>query len=570
MTTVSQDGSALGTKVVKLQEEYEGIPVFDGVVTIRTDSAGHPTGDASGRIVQNIAEDLPDVESRLTNEKTLEIAIKSEGDQHKKDRIGDVKYKEMIYVDKQNKAHLVNHVTYLIDSVKRPNYIIDLKSGEVLGHWNSLDTFKCRSGSGEGEDGPLNFTCGDVKTYRATGGNAKLGKINYGTLPHCLNMTIVDDLCYLENEYVQVVDMNFTKDENFQDTASFTCEKGYGDKINEAYSPAVDAFFYGTMVHQMFQDWFGSPPLPDKIVIRVHWGYLYENAFWNGVNTTFGDGGYRFFPLTVHDIVGHEIGHGVTEFGSGLLYYGESGGVNEAFSDMLGEASEHYLTETDFFTGAFATKSDPWLRSFETPEADGESIRYASNMTSWMDPHYSSGVFRRAFYVTVVQEGLSIRDAMKVYLHANRNYWHPSGTFYDCSCGVLKAAIDLGISQVPFKRGFSDVGIEPCDASSHIFTLVNNVTQPDVLVSSSIRPIFRFEAPWWADDIIITALSDTDTIHIAAQHEQWDDEDSAVVEDDTSLCVNAADFAQGMFLQLSSASNVTSYVQVTAGYTSSY
>ncbi len=42
------------------------------------------------------------------------------------------------------------------------------------------------------------------------------------------------------------------------------------------------------------------------------------------------------------DVVGHELTHGVTEFTSGLIYENESGALNEAFSDMMGNTSEFY------------------------------------------------------------------------------------------------------------------------------------------------------------------------------------------------------------------------------------
>ena len=221
MATVRKYSNALGTKIVKLQEEYEGIQVFDGVVTIREDANGRPTGDASGRLVQEIAEDLPDVQARLTDEETLDVAIHSEGDQNNRERIGDVSYKKIIYVDKLHKAHLANYVIYLIDSEKRPSYMIDLKSGEVLAHWNALDTFMCGS--------MVNFTCGAKKLYRGSGGNKKMGRFIYGAIPYCLNMTIEGDTCYLENQYVRVVDMRNTKDENIVETASYNCMSGYDD-----------------------------------------------------------------------------------------------------------------------------------------------------------------------------------------------------------------------------------------------------------------------------------------------------------------------------------------------------
>ena len=213
---------------------------------------------------------------RLTDEETLEIAIRSEGDEDKRDRIRDVTYKEIIYTNKKNKAHLANTVVYLIDSVKRPSYIIDLKSGEILAHWDAFNTWSCGQ-----------------RNYKAYGGNKKMGKIKYGDMSFCLNMPVEGETCYLETQYVPIVDMKFSENETIEETATFKCKNGYDDDVNGGHSPAVDAFFSGTVVGNVFEDWFDGQPFSDKIVIRVHFGELF--------------------------IVGHEIGHGVTEFGSDLV-----------------------------------------------------------------------------------------------------------------------------------------------------------------------------------------------------------------------------------------------------------
>ena len=174
-------------------------------------------------------------------------------------------------------------------------------------------------------------------------------------------------------------------------------------------------------------------------------------------------------------------------------------------------------------------KNAPFLRSFSDPKLDyyNMSISKATEMYKGLDVHFSSGVFRRAFYVTVKQKGFSLKDATRVYMHANRNYWHHGSTFFDCSCGVLRAAIDLGFSQTPFKRGFQDVQIEPCDVTSHIFGLANNITQPDVEVSSWMRPLFRFKPTPWTENVIIEATStDNSSVHITVQNGTWEEDDN--------------------------------------------
>jgi Zn-dependent metalloprotease len=476
---------AAGTITEKMKETYKGIEVYDAIVTVHKTEQGQLTGEASGEIIQEIEEDLPDLETNFTDEETLHIALIAEGDNM--ETITNVEIRKEIYMDNNNRARLVNVLSYLIDGVKRPFYIIDLKNGAILRHWQGLNSKKCRSNN-----------------YQAVGGNERTGKISYGDKPYCLQMDVKGKRCFLENKYVRVVDMK-NKSETYKKlkTASFDCNTGYNDQVNGGYSPATDAFFHGSIVGSMFKDWFDSKPLKDKIVIRVHYGISLENAFWDGRTCAFGDGSDYTYPLTSVDVIGHEIGHGVTEQNSGLVYYGESGGVDEAFCDMIGEAAEEYLMASDLLMGHDVMKYENYLREFKKPDNDKMSISNVKDMVEDMDPHYSSGIYRRVWYV-LTTGGMPIRHAAAVFLHANRMFWHKTSSFYDCSCGVLKAALDLGYDTAPFRDAFSDVGIEPCDVSKFVFTLYNNETRRDIQVGRIVNPVFKIEIPPWANNFVIS------------------------------------------------------------------
>ena len=79
---------------------------------------------------------------------------------------------------------------------------------------------------------------------------------------------------------------------------------------------------------------------------RVHYGRNYDNAFWSDdcFCMTFGDGnnGVHGNPFVALDVAGHEMSHGVTSRTAGLVYCGESGGLNEANSDIFGTMVEFY------------------------------------------------------------------------------------------------------------------------------------------------------------------------------------------------------------------------------------
>jgi vibriolysin len=118
----------------------------------------------------------------------------------------------------------------------------------------------------------------------------------------------------------------------------------------------------------MFNDWVGVAPLRFTLVMRVHYRTGYENAFWNGTSMTFGDGASKYYPFVDVNLSAHEVSHGFTQQNSGLFYRSESGGINEAFADITGEAAEFYWKGTvDWIVGAAITKNSAGLRFFRKP-----------------------------------------------------------------------------------------------------------------------------------------------------------------------------------------------------------
>ncbi len=97
---------------------------------------------------------------------------------------------------------------------------------------------------------------------------------------------------------------------------------------------------------------------------RVHYGSNYNNAFWDGTQMTYGDGPSNARPLVSLDVSGHEMSHGVTEQTAGLTYSGESGGLNEATSDIFGTSVEFYAANPA--TRATTSSARSWARRSAT------------------------------------------------------------------------------------------------------------------------------------------------------------------------------------------------------------
>ncbi len=138
---------------------------------------------------------------------------------------------------------------------------------------------------------------------------------------------------------------------------------------------------------------------------RVHYGKKYVNAFWDGTKMSYGDGdGVNYGPLTSLDVAGHEMSHGVTENSAGLAYSGESGGLNEATSDIFGTAVEFYAANGndpgDYLIGEeFDLKKHLGFRRMDKPSSDGSSLNCWSTNAKNVDVHYSSGIGNHFFYL---------------------------------------------------------------------------------------------------------------------------------------------------------------------------
>jgi hypothetical protein len=62
------------------------------------------------------------------------------------------------------------------------------------------------------------------------------------------------------------------------------------------------------------------------------YGCPMDNAFWSGDQMVYGSG-----FTSADDVVAHELSHGVTQRTAGLIYWYQSGAINESMSDVFGE-----------------------------------------------------------------------------------------------------------------------------------------------------------------------------------------------------------------------------------------
>ncbi|WP_405950676.1 M4 family metallopeptidase [Streptomyces prunicolor] len=173
---------------------------------------------------------------------------------------------------------------------------------------------------------------------------------------------------------------------------------------------AADAAYGAQETWDFYKNTFGRSGIKNNGVgaySRVHYGSSYVNAFWDDscFCMTYGDGSGNTHPLTSLDVAGHEMSHGVTANTAGLNYSGESGGLNEATSDIFGTGVEFYAANSsdvgDYLIGEKININGDGtpLRYMDQPSKDGGSANYWSSSVGNLDVHYSSGVANHFFYL---------------------------------------------------------------------------------------------------------------------------------------------------------------------------
>ena len=426
----------------RYQQTFRGLPVFGEQVIVSEDSQGKVRA-LFGRKIEGLAREIAGGAVKLDKGRALALGKQHAlGSRLAAMRTENERSELMIYVDDNGRAHRAFVVSFYADTSvggapTRPVLIIDANNGKVLKQWENLQHATIGTGPG---------------------GNQKTGQYEYGTDFGYNDVAQSGSTCTMNNANVKTVNLNHGT--SGSTAFSYSCPRNTVKTINGAYSPLNDAHYFGGVVYNMYQAYMNTAPLTFQLTMRVHYSNNYENATWNGSAMTFGDGATRFYPLVSLDVSAHEVSHGYTEQQSGLVYSGQSGGINEAYSDIAGEAAEYFMHgSNDFLVGAQIFKGTGALRYMDDPTRDGSSIGHASNYTSGMDVHHSSGVYNRAFYLLANKAGWNTKTAFQVFAVANRDYWTSSTNFNQGACGVETAATDLGFTKADVTAAFSTVGV---------------------------------------------------------------------------------------------------------------
>ncbi|RDD88335.1 M4 family metallopeptidase [Streptomyces parvulus] len=187
---------------------------------------------------------------------------------------------------------------------------------------------------------------------------------------------------------------------------------------------AVDAAYGAQTTWDFYKETFGRSGIKNDgkaAYSRVHYGNNYVNAFWSDACfcMTYGDGTGNTNPLTSLDVAGHEMSHGVTSNTAGLNYSGESGGLNEATSDIFGTGVEYFANSSadkgDYLIGEKIDINGDGtpLRYMDKPSKDGASKDYWSSGLGGVDVHYSSGPANHFFFLLAEGSGARTVDGVQ-------------------------------------------------------------------------------------------------------------------------------------------------------------
>jgi pseudolysin len=466
-----------GVTHIRVQQQYAGIPVWgaDAVIhvpptpaklTAKTPAASRMngtlyTGLEKDLMLQPLAATSQD---RILTE-AVRIYHASAGNNA---AINNPQITRLVYVDDNKKAHWAYQVSFLVElphlAPAKPTYIVDALTLSIYQKWDDIKTQYLSDGGGYG-------------------GNKKIGMLTYdGAAKDLPKLKITRDAsnqnCLLMNEDVTV--RNAKKKSA---VISFNCKQvdtthnsvywdAAQDAYHGAYSPANDALYVGSTIKALYNDWYGLPVLmrkgkPMMLYMSIHEDM--ENAYWDGFQMVFGDGGDYFYPLVSLGVGAHEVSHGFTEQHSNLLYLSESGGLNESFSDMAAQAAEFYVNgKSSWQIGAEIIRAETGaLRYMDEPKRDCDasqpdepcSIDNVKDFHPTMNVHFSSGIFNKAFYLLATSRNWDTHKAFDVMVKANMDYWVPQTTFIAAACGVMQAAKDLKYSAPELITAFNKVGI---------------------------------------------------------------------------------------------------------------
>jgi Zn-dependent metalloprotease len=461
-----------GTSVVKFRQQVRGIPVFGSLVSVELD-------DRNEMVSLNASLARPDVASyvaRISPHAALKRIAAIAG--YGRELPAGIPALNL-FLDSKGKWHLA----YIVEDVRSRkkgkasskvhdipmvyDYVIDALTGALVAELPRTPTIAAGTGRGIDE-------LGKTKTFgiEVTGGRPAMRDVK-------LNIE--------------------TYDFAYRDPVE---RKLPGKLVAAPWSPAaVSAHTNATLVATFLRrvlkrnniDNIGGRMVSTvncvvKQFERPPGSRIWLNAFWDGTQMLYGQapfGGQLRSLAASLAVVAHELFHGVTGGTARLIYQGESGALNESYSDIFGaiiaNSTRPDIAKWDWLIGDGISTSLEALRDMQDPTRFGQPKRMKDfihlPMTQKGDSggvHLNSGIHNyAAFRVMTATRGNAFvfkpaELAAIFYVALTQQLSRQSG-FTDSRRGVLLATrslfrklprkqIDVRVAAV--KAGFDAAGIK--------------------------------------------------------------------------------------------------------------
>ncbi|MGG2067200.1 M4 family metallopeptidase [Bacillus sp. S14(2024)] len=442
-----------GATVVRLQQMYEGVPVWGST------QVAHVGKDGALQVVSGTVAPELDKKEKLKNKNKIEgkkaIAIAQQDlgftPKYEVDPSADL----YVYQNGEDTTYAyVVKLNFLDPEPGNYYYFIEADSGKVLNKYNTIH-------NATENKSPIKPAAGT--SVKPVTGTNKVGT-GVGVLgdTKSINTTLSGSSYYLQDNTRGAV--IYTYDGKNRTTLPGTLWADADNIFNATRdAAAVDAQYYAGVTYDYYKNKFNRNSYDNAggaLKSTVHYGSNYNNAFWNGTQMVYGDGdGTTFIPLSGGiDVVGHELTHAVTERSSNLIYQNESGALNEAISDIFGTLIEYYDNRNpdweigeDIYTPG---KAGDALRSMSDPTKYGDPDHYSKRYTGTSDNggvHTNSSIINKAAYLLanggthygVTVNGIGNDKVAAIYYRANTVYFTQSTTFSQARAGLVQAAADL-------------------------------------------------------------------------------------------------------------------------------
>ncbi len=382
-----------GTEHVRFQRSYHGLPVIGG------DFVVHSRNGQVGKISQTLKTSArPGITPRINRDQ----AIVEAGTRFGGNFIGAPTSRLVIFA-RGTSPVLAHEVTFNgIKADQTPtemHYFVDARSGKILDQWDGIHT--ARPGPGGGSTACVAAV--------GTGNSLTVGNVVLNTAK-CGSQYQLKDLTRGGGHTANMGMKTAGLGKDFTDA-----DNTWGNnQLNHAQTAAADAHYGVAMTWDYYKNVFDRHGIRNDGVgalSRVHYGRNYQNAFWSDACfcMTFGDGdnGATFLPLVAVDVAGHEMSHGVTSQTANLAYSGESGGLNEANSDIFGTMVEFYANNSNnpgnYVIGEklFPNNANSYaaIRWMFKPSLDQASYDCYEPGLGSDDVHFTSGPANHFFYL---------------------------------------------------------------------------------------------------------------------------------------------------------------------------